>query len=46
MNCGMATMTACLLQKLSSNGLYLYQGGLPLQCTTRVSDGFALALGD
>ena len=28
------------------DGLRLYWDGLSLQCTARVSDGFALALGD
>ena len=46
MNSGMATMAVCLLQKLSDDGLRYYWDALPLQCTTRVSDGFALVLGD
>ena len=53
MNCDMAAMTLCLLQKLwrghndchlqkfSSDGLHYYWDGLPLQCTTHFSDGFA-----
>ena len=40
MKCDMAKMTICLLQKFSSDGLRQYWDGLPLQCTTRVSDGF------
>ena len=41
MNCGSATMTFCVLQKLSSDGPRSYRYGLPLQYTTRISDGFA-----
>ena len=46
MNCGKATVTVCLLQKLSGDGLCWYWDGLPLQCTTHVSAGFALTLVD
>ena len=33
-------MSVSLLQKLSSNGLHLYRDALPIQFTTRVSEGF------
>ena len=43
---GMATTSICLLQKFSSNGIRKYWDGLPLQCTTHISDHLALALVD
>ena len=45
MNCGHATFV-CLSQKFSDDGLHYYWDGVPPHCTTRVSDGFALALVD
>ena len=54
MNCGHVCLLqklwcrhiGCVLQKLNGDGLCLYCDGLPLQCSTLVSDGFALMLGD
>ena len=36
----------CVLQKLNADDLHEYWDVLPLQCTTRLTDGFVLALGD
>ena len=39
----MATTSVYLLEKFSGDGLHSYLDGLPLQCTTRVSDGAMVA---